>query len=153
MEKGGREFKHIVRIAGTDLDGTLKVPYALARIKGVGIRLGWVIARLLGLDPDMRIGYLTEEETRKVEEVLKDPVAYGVKPWLVNRQRDPETGRDMHLIGADLELRMKMDIDLMQKIKCWRGIRHALGLKVRGQKTRTTGRRGMTVGVVKRRKK
>ena len=153
MEKGGREFKHIVRIAGTDLDGTLKVPYALARIKGVGIRLGWVIARLLGLDPDMRIGYLTEEEARKVEEVLKDPVAYGVKPWLVNRQRDPETGRDMHLIGADLELRMKMDIDLMQKIKCWRGIRHALGLKVRGQKTRTTGRRGMTVGVVKRRKK
>jgi len=153
MEKGGREFKHIVRIAGTDLDGTLKVPYALARIKGVGIRLGWVIARLLGLDPDMRIGYLTEEEASKVEEVLKDPVAYGVKPWLVNRQRDPETGRDMHLIGADLELRMKMDIDLMQKIKCWRGIRHALGLKVRGQKTRTTGRRGMTVGVVKRRKK
>jgi len=153
MEKDGREFKHIVRIAGTDLDGTLKVPYALAKIKGVGVRLGWIIARLLGLDPDMRIGYITEEETKKVEEVLKDPVAFGVKPWLVNRQRDPETGRDMHLIGADLELRVKMDIDLMQKIKCWRGVRHALGLKVRGQKTRTTGRRGMTVGVVKRRKK
>ena len=153
MEKDGREFKHIVRIAGTDLDGTLKVPYALAKIKGVGIRLGLIIARLLGLDPDMRIGYITEEETKKVEEVLKDPVAFGVKPWLVNRQRDPETGRDMHLIGADLELRVKMDIDLMQKIKCWRGVRHALGLKVRGQKTRTTGRRGMTVGVVKRRKK
>jgi len=153
MEKDGREFKHIVRIAGTDLDGTLKVPYALARIKGVGIRLGLVIARLLGLDPDMRIGYITDEEAKKIEEVLRDPVAYGVKPWLVNRQRDPETGRDIHLIGADLELRVKMDIDLMQKIKCWRGIRHALGLKVRGQKTRTTGRRGMTVGVVKRRKK
>jgi len=153
MEKDGREFKHIVRIAGTDLDGTLKVPYALAKIKGVGIRLGLIIARLLGLDPDMRIGYITEEEAKKVEEVLKDPVAFGVKPWLVNRQRDPETGRDMHLIGADLELRVKMDIDLMQKIKCWRGVRHALGLKVRGQKTRTTGRRGMTVGVVKRRKK
>jgi len=148
-----REFKHIIRVAGTDIDGTLKVPYALTRIKGVGIRLGWAITRLLSLDPDMRAGFLTEEEIRKIEEVLKDPVAHGIKPWMVNRQKDPETGRHLHFIGADLELRMKMDIELMKKIKCWKGIRHALGLKVRGQKTRTTGRRGMTVGVVRRRKK
>ena len=148
-----REFKHIIRVDGTDIDGTLKVPYALTRIKGVGIRLGWAITRLLSLDPDMRAGFLTEEEIRKIEEVLKDPVAHGIKPWMVNRQKDPETGRHLHFIGADLELRMKMDIELMKKIKCWKGIRHALGLKVRGQKTRTTGRRGMTVGVVRRRKK
>jgi len=152
MERAGREYRHIIRIAGTDVDGTLKVPYGLARIKGVGIRLGWAITRLLNLDPNMRLGYLTDEEVRKIEEVLKDPVGHGIKPFLVNRQRDPETGKDLHLIGADLELRMKMDIELMKKIKCWKGIRHALGLKVRGQKTRTTGRKGMTVGVKRRRK-
>ncbi|MEM3102642.1 MAG: 30S ribosomal protein S13, partial [Candidatus Caldarchaeum sp.] len=65
----------------------------------------------------------------------------------LNRSRDPSTGRNLHLIGADLDLAVKEDIQTMMRTKSWKGIRHSLGLKVRGQRTRTTGRSGMTVGV------
>ncbi|MHA1722752.1 MAG: 30S ribosomal protein S13, partial [Candidatus Baldrarchaeia archaeon] len=54
---------------------------------------------------------------------------------------------------SDLVLTIKSDIDRMKKIKSWKGIRHALGLKVRGQRTRTTGRGGRTIGVTKKKKK
>ncbi|MEM2571081.1 MAG: 30S ribosomal protein S13, partial [Thermoproteota archaeon] len=56
------------------------------------------------------------------------------------------TGEDKHLITSELELTQKMDIERMIKMKCWKGVRHSLGLKVRGQKTRTTGRTGPPVG-------
>jgi small subunit ribosomal protein S13 len=45
---------------------------------------------------------------------------------------------------------MKSDIDYMKKMKCWKGIRHSQGLKVRGQCTRTTGRFGAAVGVARK---
>ncbi len=64
-----------------------------------------------------------------------------------------ETGKDMHLIGADLILYVRRDIDLERKLRTWKGgIRHNLGgLKVRGgQRTRSTGRLGGTVGVAKK---
>ena len=45
---------------------------------------------------------------------------------------------------------VKSDIDFMTDIRSWKGIRHSLGLKVRGQRTRTTGRKGRAVGVAKK---
>ena len=48
------------------------------------------------------------------------------------------------------ELKIKEDIQREMKIKSWRGVRHSLGLKVRGQRTRTTGRKGGPVGVARR---
>ena len=147
-----RQFRHIVRVAGTDLDGRLKVPYALAKIKGVGVTFAYALCRLLGIDPDMRAGYLTDTEIQKIEQALKDPKAIGIPSWMLNRRKDYETGRDMHLIGAELIYYARRDIERLKRIKAWRGIRHALGLKVRGQRTKTTGRIGMTVGVSKKRK-
>ena len=47
---------------------------------------------------------------------------------------------------------VRKDIEIMKKIRSWKGIRHSLGLKVRGQRTRTTGRLGLTVGVKRKRK-
>ncbi|AEM39825.1 ribosomal protein S13P [Pyrolobus fumarii 1A] len=147
-----QQFRHIVRVAGTDLDGRLKVPFALAKIKGVGITFAYALCRLLGIDPEKRAGYLTDAEIQKIEQALKDPKAIGIPSWMLNRRKDYETGRDMHLIGAELIYYARQDIERLKRIKSWRGIRHALGLKVRGQRTRTTGRTGMTVGVSKRRK-
>jgi len=144
------EYKYIVRIAGTDLDGSLKVGYALGRVRGVGLRLGHTLLRAVKVDPDKRIGHLTDEEVRRVEEVLKEPAKYGIQGWLLNRKKDLDTGKDLHLVGPDLELRTKLDIEFMKDIRCWRGIRHSLGLKVRGQRTRTTGRTGRAVGIQKR---
>jgi len=142
-----KEFRHIVRIIDTDVDGTLKAPYALTKIKGVNLNLTNVILKKAGINADVRAGFLTETEVEKIEEIIKDPARHGLPSWLLNRRKDLKTGKDMHLISADLVLRTKMDIDQMKEIKSWRGYRHAYGLKVRGQRTRTTGRKGKAVGV------
>jgi len=150
MSMPGAEFKHIVRVAGVDLDGSMKATHGLALIKGVGLNLARMVLRAAGIDPEMRVGHFTDQQVKKIEEILSNPLKYGIPRWALNRQRDPETGSDLHLIGADLEFAVKSDIDLMKKIKCWKGLRHAWGLKVRGQRTRTTGRKGGAVGVTKK---
>jgi small subunit ribosomal protein S13 len=110
------------------------------------------VIRMLGLDPEKKVGYLTDEEIARLEEALKDLSKVGVPNWMFNRRKDYETGKDMHLIGAELIYYARRDIEREIKIGSWRGVRHKLGLKVRGQRTRTTGRTGMTVGVTKKRK-
>ena len=149
-----REFRHILRITGTNVDGTLKMPYALKRIKGVSLNLANAILKKAEINPEKRAGFLTEAEVEKIERIIKEPTKFGLPDWLLNRRKDLETGKDLHIIRADLDLRTKTDIKQMKEIKSWRGYRHAYGLKVRGQRTRTTGRKGKAVGVkVKKLKK
>ncbi len=145
-------YKHIVRIAGVDVEGELPLAYGLAKIKGIGYHTGLAIARKLGLDPRLRIGYLSEEDVAKIEEAVKNPKAIGLPSWYLNRRKDYVTGEDRHLIGADLIYEARQDIERLKRIRCWRGIRHSLGLKVRGQRTHTTGRLGPVVGVTKGKK-
>jgi len=147
------EFKPIVRIAGVDLKGDKRLAYALARLKGIGVNTAIGLARKLGLDPFIKLGSLSESDIKKVDSAVGELHKLGFPGWFLNRPRDPETGKDLHLIGSELILKVKGDIELMKKIKCWKGTRHALGLKVRGQRTRTTGRTGVTVGVTKGAKK
>ena len=146
-----REFQHIIRIADTDLDGTLKVDYALTKIKGVGIRLAEVITEKAKVNTENRLGFLSDAEVKRIKDVIEDPSKYDVPSWLLNRSKDGETGNNVHMVGSDLVLQTKTDIDEMKKMKSWKGIRHAYGLKVRGQRTRTTGRKGKVVGVKKKR--
>jgi small subunit ribosomal protein S13 len=134
------------------LDGSKKLAYALTGIKGVGIRLAEAIIRVVGLDPNIRMGFISDQDVRKIEEVLANPVKYGIPKWMVNRQKDVSSGEYLHLTGSDLTLAIKTDIDDMRRMKSYRGIRHALGLKVRGQHTKTTGRKGQTVGVRRKKK-
>jgi small subunit ribosomal protein S13 len=141
------EFKHILRITGTDVDGTLKAAYALTKIKGVNLNLANAILGKAGVNPETRAGFLTEAEVERIEEIIKEPTKHELPGWLLNRRKDVETGKDLHLISADLFLRTKTDIDQMKEMKSWRGYRHAYGLKVRGQRTKTTGRKGKAVGV------
>ncbi|GBC70098.1 30S ribosomal protein S13 [archaeon HR01] len=142
-----KELRYVVRILNTDIDGSLKVPYGLARVKGIGVNLGWAICSRAGIDPNLRIGMLTERQIERIEAVARNPEASGIPAWMLNRRFDPVTGVNRQLYGADLELSIKEDIQREMRTKSWRGIRHSLGLKVRGQRTRTTGRKGMTVGV------
>ena len=146
------EFRHIVRMLGTDLDGSKKVVYALTLIKGIGINMANALVKKAGIDPEKRLGFLSEAEIRRLEAVAKDPVGHGIPAWLLNRRKDLRTGKNLHLTGSDLDLQVKADIDLMKAIKSWKGYRHAYGLKVRGQRTRTTGRTGKTVGVRRKRR-
>ena len=53
-------------------------------------------------------------------------------------------------MGPDLPLKLGEDIDLLRKIRSYRGIRHERGLRVRGQRTKATGRRGLVVGVMRK---
>ncbi|MDO8122883.1 MAG: 30S ribosomal protein S13 [Candidatus Hermodarchaeota archaeon] len=145
-------YRHIIRIARTDIDGSQKLDRALSAVKGVGRRLARAIVKVAKLNPDQRAGYITDAEVAKIEEVLQDPSKHGIPQWMLNRQKDMTSGNNKHLIGADLDFQLKMDIDYLMKTKNWRGVRHGLGLKVRGQRTRTTGRRGRTVGVSRKRR-
>ena len=144
-------FRHIVRIAGVDIEGDLLLPYGLAKIKGIGYNFALALIRVLGYDPGLRVGFLTDEDVKRIEDAINNPSKYGIPSWYLNRRKDYVTGEDKHLIGADLIFAARQDVEREIKIKSWRGIRHALGLKVRGQRTRTTGRIGPTVGVSKRR--
>jgi small subunit ribosomal protein S13 len=145
-----QEFRHIVRILGSDSSGTLKVSYAVTSVKGVSLSLSNAILKKAEINPDLRAGFLTESDITKIEEIIKDPAKYGIPAWLFNRRKDVEAGKDMHLISADLVLRSKTDIDDAKNIRSWRGYRHAYGLKVRGQRTKTTGRSGKSLGVKKK---
>jgi len=145
-------YRHIIRIAGTDLDGSNRLEHALTGIKGVGARMARAILTALNMDPDKRLGFLTDVEVKKIEEALMNPASVNVPSWMLNRRKDLDTGKDIHLTGSNLVLTIKNDIELMKRIRCWKGVRHALGLKVRGQRTKTTGRKGRTVGVHRKKK-
>ncbi len=145
-----QEYRYIVRIMGTDVQGSLKTSYAVAQIKGVSSSLSNAILKKAGVNPDIRVGYLAEGDVNKVEDVIKDPAKYGIPAWMFNRRKDTENGKDSHLLSADLALKNKTDIDGAKEIRSWRGYRHAYSLKVRGQRTKTTGRAGKALGVKKK---
>ena len=144
------EFKHIVRLAGSDLEGSRKVVYALTKIKGINIRLAEAIVKKVNIPQDKRLGFLSESEIRRIEDAIMNIASFDIPKWLLNRRKDLESGEDIHLITSDLDLKIKEDIEREKAMKSWKGYRHSYGLKVRGQRTRTTGRRGRTVGVKKR---
>jgi len=143
------EYRHILRVAGTNLDGSKQVPYGLSSINGVSINYARAIIKAAGLSETVRLGSLSDSELQKLEEIIRDPGRFGVPSWMMNRQKDRNTGENNHLIGSDLTLKKKEDITFMTNIRTWKGIRHSLGLKVRGQRTKTTGRTGRSVGVKK----
>jgi small subunit ribosomal protein S13 len=143
------EFKHLVRLGGRDLDGSKKILAALADIKGVGYNFANALVSKLGINAQARLGTLTEEQISELESALKGVNNVRLPEWIYNRRKDPETGETKQLISAELEFVVKNDIERERAIQSWKGVRHSLGLKVRGQRTRTTGRKGRTVGVKK----
>ncbi len=143
------EFKYVVRISNTDLEGKDQLFYALQKIKGIGMNTAIAICKLMGLDPYVKIGSLDDESLKKLENLIKN-FHEKAPPWFVNIKKDRFKGENKHLIESELVLKAREDIEFQKSIKSWKGIRHAAGLKVRGQSTRTTGRTGLTVGVTKK---
>ena len=145
-----REFQHIVRILNTDLDGTKGVACALTKIKGINIRLAQIIVKKADVNPEDRLGFLSNSSIEKIGETVENIQNYNLPGWIMNRRKDIYDGKDHHLITSDLDLQTKENIDRMKSMKSWKGYRHAYGLKVRGQRTRTTGRKARSVGVKKK---
>lgn len=139
--------EEVVRIAATDIPARLSVYAGLTKIKGISWSVSNAICNILNIEKNKRLKELSEEEIEKIEKFLKKPE---LPSWLMNRRKDRETGEDKHLITTDLELAKEFDIRRLKKIKCYRGVRHALGLPVRGQRTRSHFRKGKTVGVIRK---
>lgn len=140
------EVKHIVRIAKTNLKGSTSVENALTGIKGVGPRTARAIAKEAGVDPMGTIGELDDGEVENLDGVVREAGEH-LPVFMRNRRRDFDTGEDLHVTKADLEMKKREDLERMKKIKSYKGVRHIRGQKVRGQRTRSTGRTGSTVGV------
>jgi small subunit ribosomal protein S13 len=150
VEKRDENFRYIVRLINTDVDGNKSIVIGLAGVKGLGIRSAEIIARMAGIPKKTKMGDLSEQKTDELEKIIND-FAEKVPHWMVNRQSDWSTGADLHLVGVDVELNRRDDINLMKMIRCYRGVRHEQGQKVRGQRTRSNGRTGMTMGVMRKR--
>ena len=143
------EYKHILRIAGKDIEGGKKLIVALSEIKGVGYNFAQVLIQSLNINPNMRVGFLTENDIHEIEQAISNPARAGIPQWYLNRRKNMDDGSNNHMITSDLGFAVSNDIEREKLVMSWRGYRHMFGLRVRGQCTRTTGRRGGAVGVKK----
>ena len=152
VEDAENNFKHIHRILNTNIDGKRTVPFALDKIKGVGRRFGFLICKILRINPKLRAGELSETQCDAIAKLIAEPEGHGIPRWFLNRQRDYKEGKNLQMASNILETKLREDIERLFKMRTNRGLRHKWGLKVRGQHTKTTGRRGKTVGVEKKKK-
>uniref|UniRef100_A0A6B2GA66 Small ribosomal subunit protein uS13 n=1 Tax=Myxobolus squamalis TaxID=59785 RepID=A0A6B2GA66_MYXSQ len=144
------DFQYVLRIFNSNVDGTQKVLYALRKIKGIGRRIGDLILKKAEINPHKRGGELTEAEIERVQKIIANPTEFGIPNWILNRKNDPRDGSYSHIVSNALDTKLREDIVRLKKIKSHRGLRHYWGLRVRGQHTKTTGRRGNAVGVSKK---
>ncbi|MDR2623791.1 MAG: 30S ribosomal protein S13 [Methanobrevibacter sp.] len=145
------EFKHLVRISRKDVDGNKAIKHGLTDIKGIGLSLSRTIGIILGFDLDSKIGYISDDDIVKIENILKDPKKFNIPYWMLNRREDYATGETIHLIESDLDMILRDDLNRMKKTRSYKGRRHEVGLPVRGQRTKSTFRKGSSVGVRRRR--
>jgi len=121
----------VARIAGVDIPRNKRVEIALTYIFGIGPTSAKQIVAKTNVDPDTRVNNLTEDEVNRIRETV-----------------DKE-----YTVEGDLRRQVSLNIKRLIEIKCYRGIRHARGLPVHGQRTRTNARtrRGprRTVGVLR----
>ena len=143
------DFKYIVRVADTDLPGEGKLVNTLPEIKGIGTRSGLALIRAIGLNPDKIVGELEDAEIELINESVEKIDEY-LHKCMLNRIKDYETGNDLHFVSIDVSTMVGDDINRMKKIKSYKGVRHQSGHKVRGQRTYSNGRKGLALGVSKK---
>jgi len=144
-----QEYRHIVRIIGNDIPGSRKAIVGLTQIKGIGYNFATAILDALKINTNTNIGFLSESDVQSIEKLITNPMAGNFPSWFLNRRKDIETGKNLHLLTSDIPFTLRNDIERERTTSSWRGYRHMYGLKVRGQCTRTTGRKGGAVGVAK----
>ena len=143
-------FNDVLRVMNTNIDGHRKVPHALTAIKGVGPSYANIVCKRAEIDSDKRAGELSEEEVAKLITVMSNPIEHGIPAHFLNRQKDVKTGTSSQVLSNNVDNKVREDIEGLKKSHNHRGLRHHWGLTVRGQHTKTTGRKGHTVGVSKK---
>jgi small subunit ribosomal protein S13 len=151
------EFKAILRLADKEVKGEMPIYLGISKASGAGFMFAHAVCYTLKLDRKKPSGSFKTEEIDKIEDVMKNPAKYNIPKWLFNRRKDLDTGEDKHVVSSDLDLVKKFDIRRLKRIKSYVGMRHSRGdkklkVRVRGQRTRSTGRTGKTVGVVRKKR-
>ncbi len=108
----------MARIAGVDLPREKRIEIALTYIFGIGLPTSKKIIEKTGINPDTRVKNLSEEDAQKLRAELEES----------------------YKVEGDLRREISMNIKRLMDIGCYRGLRHRLGLPVRGQRTRTNAR-------------
>lgn len=143
----GSEFQHILRVLNTNIDGRRKVPYALTAIKGIGRRFSHVVCKKAEVDLNKRAGELKADEIERLVAIINNPLQFKIPSWFLNRQKDYTTGKYSQVFSNGLDSKLRTDIERLKKMRIHRGLRHWWNIRVRGQHTKTTGRKGRTVGI------
>ena len=134
---------------GNDIPGERKSLVGLTQIKGIGYNFATAILDTLKINTNSNIGNLSDANVEAIEKIILDPIGANFPTWFLNRNKDIETGANLHLLTSDIPFTLRNDIERERITASWRGYRHLSGLKVRGQRTRTSGRKGGAVGVAK----
>ena len=108
----------MARIAGVDLPREKRVEIGLTYVYGIGRVSSNKILAEAGVNPDIRVRDLSDDDVKKIQEVIDGT----------------------YLVEGDLRREIALNIKRLQEIGCYRGIRHRRGLPVRGQKTKTNAR-------------
>ena len=143
------QYENLIRILGNDIPGERKALIGLTQIPGIGYNFANSLLQILKINPDSKIGMFTEEQVSSIEKIIQNPKSINIPTWFMNRQKDIQTGEDLHLVTSDIAFNIRNDIEREKNVFSWRGYRHMYGLKVRGQRTRCTGRKGGAEGVAK----
>merc|ERR1719458_188599 len=133
-----RDFQYLLRMMNTNVDGKQKGSFALLSCK------------IAQVDTNRRAGDLTEEEINKISDIFAKPTDYGIPKWFLNRQRCIKDGSWSQVYSNMVATRLREDLERMKKIRNHRGLRHFWNLKVKGQRTKSTGRTGKTLGVTRK---
>ncbi|WPX97030.1 30S ribosomal protein S13 [Candidatus Bandiella euplotis] len=122
----------MARIAGVNIPTSKKVSTALTYIYGIGNHRAMNICEKANIDPNLRVMKLSDEEVRKLREVIDSSYA----------------------VEGDLRMEVSMNIKDLIDIKCYRGIRHVKKLPVRGQRTHTNARtrKGKAIAIAGKKK-
>ena len=144
--EGDEDLQYFVRIGQTDLDGTKSVERSLSELKGIGKRMARIVADEADVNRQATFGRLDDDEIEGVVDVVENLDEY-IPDWMANRQKDFFSGDTSHVTGSDLEESRRHDINRMKMISSYKGVRHKRGKKVRGQRTKSTGRTEGTIGV------
>ncbi|KAL0389491.1 UNVERIFIED_CONTAM: 40S ribosomal protein S18 [Sesamum calycinum] len=137
------DFQHILRVQNTNVDGKQKIMFALTSIKGIGRRFANIVCKKADIDMNKRAGELSNAEIDSLMVIVANPRQFKIPDWFLNRKKDYKDGK--------FSQSSYIYILLCATLRNHRGLRHYWGLRVRGQHTKTTGRRGKTVGVSKKR--
>ena len=108
----------MARLVGVDLPRNKRIEIALTYIYGIGLTTAKEIIAATGVDPDIRVKDLSEEDLAK----LRDYIQQNLK------------------VEGDLHREVSQNVKRMMEIGCYRGLRHRRGLPVRGQRTHTNAR-------------